>query len=1383
VEKESIPENPEEIRKLVHELRVHQTELEVQNEELTRDRDEAEAWLEQYTELYELAPAGYFTVDVCGTIRQENLAGAGILGRSRSELTGTDFRAYLANGSVAAFNSLLHDVTSQPDRQKAHVAELTLAGSPPVFISVRATSGRIKGECLLAVTDITDRKKTEEALQKSGELYRLIADNTLDWVFWIDPRGKILYLSPSVEKITGLPFASYTMIQDYLADVVHPDDLSMRLARLDEALEGRAHNELEYRIVRPDGEVRWIQHTCRHLYDENGRFLGIRGSNRDITERKRIEEALAESEEKFRQVFFESGVGKTFTYADGRMEANRAFAEMLGYALEELNTIPWQTITHPDDLEMSERFSQSLWSGEQESGRFTKRYVHRNGSVVWGDVSAAVHRDRDGRPVYLIVTVSDITERKSADDASRAAREMLGIALHAAKAGTWAWEIPSGTLTWSPEFFGLFGLSPDTPASFETWLSVMHPDDRELAMARIDQSLKDHSTLWNEYRIVLPDGGIRWIGASGNTEYDGDGRPLRMSGICLDITERRAAEDALREAKERTAAVMAQIADGFYSLDRTWRFTAVNPAAEKAPFGQPAAELMGRVIWDIFPQLKVPDIYPHYTAALENQALERYEVKSPLNGRWYEVFVQGRTGGVDVYLRDINDRKNAEEALQESEERFRVALLNSPITVFSMDRDLRYTWIYNPPPGLTLQSVKGRTDAEIYSPEDAAAFTAIKQDVLESGEVRRDEIVTHRPAAAGGTLVQDLTTEPVRDVNGAIAGIICSAIDITERKEAEEELKHANRQILDIIEFLPDATYVIDQDHRVIAWNRLMETVSGVPKAEMLGKGDHEYAIPFYQERRPMMADIVMERNARYEQSYDVSSFDGEIFSAETWAPLAYGGKGGYFMGVATPLRDKQGKIVGAIQSIRDITERKHAEEALQETSQYLENLINHANAPIVVWGPDYRITRFNRAFEHLTGLSMEEVSGKTVEILIPVEYRDEAMNLIRETSTGERWETVEIPILTKDGSTRTVLWNSATVYDADGRTRIATIAQGQDITDRKKSEAALAESEEKFRILAINTPDTMTLQDSSLRYTTVINPPLGLTNQEMIGRNDAAFLSGEDAASLMSVKQKVLTTGQPRSVELSLRNRDGRKEYFEGSFVPRRDTDGRINGIFGYLRNVTESVETRERISQTLREKETLIREVHHRVKNNLQVISGLLDMTRMRTDDKTAAVLTDMMTKIQTMAQIHTRLYESRQFDRINMGDQIREQVTAMTTIYSGKTRQISCGITADEVLLSVDRAVPCALVINEILSNAFKHAFIGRTEGEIDISLGRQDGNVRITVSDDGIGMPADFDIGRSSSLGMKLIRTLVQHQLGGSLLISGGKGTVVVVEFPL
>jgi PAS domain S-box-containing protein len=367
------------------------------------------------------------------------------------------------------------------------------------------------------------------------------------------------------------------------------------------------------------------------------------------------------------------------------------------------------------------------------------------------------------------------------------------------------------------------------------------------------------------------------------------------------------------------------------------------------------------------------------------------------------------------------------------------------------------------------------------------------------------------------------------------------------------------------------------------------------------------------------------------------------------------------------------------------------------------------------------------------------------------------------------------------DGSVGWTLSRAVPVLDSNGNIT-EWFGTAADITAEKAAGEALRESEEKFRVLATNTPDTMTIQDSGLRYLTVINPPLGLSGQEMIGKTDAALLSGEDAAPLVDIKRKVLTTGQPRSVELCLRNRDGGKEYLEGSFVPRRGADGRVDGIFGYLRNVTESVQTRERISQALTEKETLIREVHHRVKNNLQVISGLLDMTRMRTDDATAAVLTDMMMKIQTMAQIHTRLYESRQFDRINMGDQVREQVAAMTTIYSGRNRQISCGITAGEVLLPVDQALPCALVVNEILSNAFKHAFRGRDEGEIAVTLAQQDGMVRIAVRDDGVGMPPGFDISRSASLGMKLIRTLVQHQLNGSLLVTSEQGTEVVVEFP-
>ncbi len=146
-----------------------------------------------------------------------------------------------------------------------------------------------------------------------------------------------------------------------------------------------------------------------------------------------------------------------------------------------------------------------------------------------------------------------------------------------------------------------------------------------------------------------------------------------------------------------------------------------------------------------------------------------------------------------------------------------------------------------------------------------------------------------------------------------------------------------------------------------------------------------------------------------------------------------------------------------------ELTQRKQAEEAFREANAYLENLLNYANAPIIVWDPDYKIIRFNQAFERLTGYSADEVLGKSLEILFPAAQKDESIALIRRTTSGERWEVVEIAIARVDGTVRTVLWNSATLFAEDGTTVVATIAQGQDITRRKQAEEALRKSHEEL--------------------------------------------------------------------------------------------------------------------------------------------------------------------------------------------------------------------------------------------------------------------------------------------------------------------------------
>jgi two-component sensor histidine kinase len=242
----------------------------------------------------------------------------------------------------------------------------------------------------------------------------------------------------------------------------------------------------------------------------------------------------------------------------------------------------------------------------------------------------------------------------------------------------------------------------------------------------------------------------------------------------------------------------------------------------------------------------------------------------------------------------------------------------------------------------------------------------------------------------------------------------------------------------------------------------------------------------------------------------------------------------------------------------------------------------------------------------------------------------------------------------------------------------------------------------------------------------------------------------------------------------------DGR--IFERYAKPQK-MDALIIGRVMSYRDVTDRRHAEEKLIASLQEKETLIREIHHRVKNNLQIISGLLDMTRMRTPDSTThSILTDMMMKIKTMAQIHTRLYESKQFDKINMGSQIRDQVADLSSIYGRSGAEIQSEIEAQDIYLPVDQAIPCALVVNEILSNAFKHAFKGKKHGNLMVSATQVDDHIRIIVRDDGIGIPNDMDVERTTSLGLKLIRNLVL-QLSGSVTITSDHGTEVIVDFPI
>ena len=282
-----------------------------------------------------------------------------------------------------------------------------------------------------------------------------------------------------------------------------------------------------------------------------------------------------------------------------------------------------------------------------------------------------------------------------------------------------------------------------------------------------------------------------------------------------------------------------------------------------------------------------------------------------------------------------------------------------------------------------------------------------------------------------------------------------------------------------------------------------------------------------------------------------------------------------------TFLRDPDGRPAGILGVTRDITERRRAEEALRETRDYLEKLIDYANAPIIVWDPNFTITRFNHAFERLTGRPAGEVVGQRLEVLFPEAERAASMEQIARTLRGDFWELIEISILHQNGEVRRVLWNSANIAGPDGRTVVATIAQGTDITERKRAEEALRETTQTLQALIQASPLailTMDLQGNVRTWNSAAERVFGWSEQEAVGRPNPIIpedRQNEFRALLDAVVQGNLLS----QVETRRRRKDGSLIDVSLSTAAMRNATGDVIGAMAIIADIT----VRKRMEEAL--------------------------------------------------------------------------------------------------------------------------------------------------------------------------------------------------------
>ncbi len=291
-----------------------------------------------------------------------------------------------------------------------------------------------------------------------------------------------------------------------------------------------------------------------------------------------------------------------------------------------------------------------------------------------------------------------------------------------------------------------------------------------------------------------------------------------------------------------------------------------------------------------------------------------------------------------------------------------------------------------------------------------------------------------------------------------------------------------------------------------------------------------------------------------------------------------------------------------------------------------------------------------------------------------------------------------------------------------------------------------------------------------------------GAPAEDIIGKTDEDLLPADLAAKCRESDERTMGSGAAVRFEERSIGIDGRLRDFETIKAPIFDEGHKVAGLVGVSRDITERKRMEEALHQTIREKEILLKEIHHRVKNNMQIISSILNLQAKSIKDPAALESLKMcQSRIRSMALIHEKLYRSREISRIDFGEYLRSLASALFKSFEADPDAVALKFETQDVVLDVNTAIPCGLIVNELILNAFKHAFPRGKSGEIRVALaGNGDGGYVLTVSDTGIGFPGDMDPGKAETLGFQLVNLLVE-QIDGTLEVKRGNGTTFLITF--
>ena len=625
--------------------------------------------------------------------------------------------------------------------------------------------------------------------------------------------------------------------------------------------------------------------------------------------------------------------------------------------------------------------------------------------------------------------------------------------------------------------------------------------------------------------------------------------------------------------------------------------------------------------------------------------------------------------------------------------------------------------------------------------------------------------------------VESTADQPLTDDDFQLIQAVADQISLTIRnallyKDLQEARENQQRMLRSLLDVTPDIIIFKDVNHVFLACSESKRRHTGRTMNEMIGITDFDIFAPdqaqkFHEEEKQVMET-------------------GQSLTFEHFLDTPLGTR--WYEAIKTPIYNAAGEVAGVLCTERDITGRIKAEKALRESQRTLATLMS--NLPGMVYrcrnDRNWSMEFVSEGCFDLTGYPSPSLIGNrdiAFGQLIHPDDRDKVRSEIQQQLNKKRPFRLTYRISTATGEEKWVWEQGRGVFSPEG-SLVHLEGFIHDVTDRIQAELERDKQRHMLQTVMDSMPDFITFKDRDSNFM-ICNRAfldfLQISEEEAIGRSDLDFFSVEDAWAFRYEEMQVMETGQTLITEHRTEGSWGIR-WDEAIKVPLYDEQGRVMGVLSTSRDIASRKKAEENIKISLREKEILLKEVHHRVKNNLQVISSLLTLQTDYVDDPVIrAMFQESRDRVRSMALVHERLYQSPDLSGIDPEDYVNSLIVHLFRAHGAESRGIRQRTAVDNVKLSLDTAIPCGLIINELVSNSLKYAFREGQEGIISIVLQRHGGNnVRLVVSDNGVGLPDSVNWMNSQSLGLQLVVMLVR-QLEGAVELDTQNGTTFQIVF--